>query len=212
MPEFPFAFSGYTAANGWRPLRLKKARYQRGWDVYDLQCKLAYLAYAIDTDGFFGPKTEAVVEDFQWAVGPLAGPVDGIAGVRTQVALGVRVCDLGDLPLRTRGQMEKESSLLCGIYTAPYGDGSFDRGPVQENSRYHPDHEAAFDVRDCLPVLWTRIRTNARRYMSMGVAEERAWAAAQGHWNSPLYADRYATGSSVPTSFLEYIDAVTAYA
>lgn len=204
---FPYSPAGYTAANGWRPLRLETP-YQRGWDVYDLQCKLAFLAYAIDTDGILGPQTNSVIRNFQ-NIQQLT--VDGIAGSLTQVSLGLKVCKASALPERVHGQMEKESSLLCGIYTAPYGDTSRDRGPVQENSRYYPDGPDAFDVRKCVPVLVSRIKAQAAKYESLGVERERAWAAAQGHWNNPVNADRYARGLSVPQAFLDYIAAVTAY-
>lgn len=212
MPDWPLAPSGYFPGGGWRPLRKIKPPYLRGWDVFDLQCKLAYLDHEIDVDGIYGPATEIEVKGFQAYVEPAAGPVDGIAGARTQTTLGAEAAIAGELPERVRGQMEKESSLLCGIYTPRYVNGSQDRGPLQMNSQYHGDNVLAFDVRHAIPVLVSRIRANHKKYVSWGTKDERAWAAAQGHWNSPVYADRYARGDNVPDSFLDYVRAVTIYA
>lgn len=205
---FPFNSAGYTAGHGWRPLR-KKQPYQRGWDVYDLQCKLAYVGHEIDTDGVFGPQTDRVVREFQ-ATQQLV--VDGIAGAATQTNLGAWAAGFSQLPNRVRGQMEKESSLLCGIYTAQYSNGSRDRGPLQENSDVFTSDEAAFDVRRAIPDLVQRIREYHAKYVNWGLNYGKAWAAAQGAWNSPVYADRYARGQNVPQTFLDYIAAVTAYA
>lgn len=209
MPSFPFDPAGYTAGGGWRPLRLKTGTpYQRGWDVYDLQCKLAATGDTLTTDGVFGPETSGVTKQFQAAHGLV---VDGIAGVSTQTTLGAWVCGLGELPARIRGQVEKESSLLCGIYTAPYPDGTRDRGPVQENSGFWTSDTDAFDCRRCLPALVSEIKAQHARYVSQGVEDTRAWAAAQGYWNNHVYANRYARGETVPQTFLDYVAAVTAY-
>lgn len=207
MPDFPFDPQGYTTAHGWRPLK-KVSPYMRGWDCFDLQCKLAYLGHSLDTDGIFGPQTDDRVRVFQAQNGLV---VDGIAGVATQTLLGAKVCGRSELPKRIRGQMEKESSLLCGIYTAPYSNGSTDRGPVQMNSKYYPEATIAFDVRSCVPALVHKIKDQHDKYVSWGVADDRAWTAAQGSWNSPAYADKYAKGQSVPESFLAYVAACTAY-
>jgi Putative peptidoglycan binding domain len=219
MPYFSLKPDGYTAAHGWRPLRLPKVAGDpllKGWDVYDLQCKLTYLGHTIDTDGVFGPITQGAVKAFQAAESPVAGPVDGIAGSQTQVTLGARAALHGDLPDRVRGQMEKESSNLCGIYTPVYTEGEArgfqDTGPVQMNTKYHTTLSDNFDVRKAVPFLVATIRKKHTDFVNLGTKDARAWEAAQGWWNSQVLATRYAKGQAVPASFLEYIDAVTSYA
>jgi hypothetical protein len=225
MPSFPLSPNGYGFKE-WRPLRLKDPM-QRGWDVFDLQCRFAYLDRGLGLDGWFGPETDGVVRRYQQDRG-LA--VDGIAGTATQRDLGNRCARRAspDLTLGKRvfGQFEKESSLLCGIYTPAYTSGSAagsqDRGPVQENSEHWPDTEHAFNVRECLADLVEEIKAQHTRYASQGVPDARAWAAAQGYWNNHVYANRYAisddpdpkwsdaTKDGWPT-FLGYVDAVTIY-
>lgn len=51
-----------------------------GAEVRQLQIRLADRGYAVETDGWYGPKTEAAVRDFQRVSGLLA---DGIAGPKT---------------------------------------------------------------------------------------------------------------------------------
>jgi peptidoglycan hydrolase-like protein with peptidoglycan-binding domain len=206
--NFPFDPKGYTAGQGWRPLKIADP-LQQGWDVYELQSRLASLGSSISVDGFFGPQTKNYVVTFQKVSGLVA---DGIAGVKTQVETGLRVAAMSDLPQRIHGQMEKESSLLCGIYTAPYANRSIDRGAVQENSQFYTNNDAAFDVRQSIPVLVRSIEDQHAKYIGWGVEDKRAWDAAQGHWNNQVNADAYAKGKMVPASFLQYIAAVTAYA
>ncbi len=63
-------------------------RGSQGDDVMDLQTNLAALAIDVDTDGIFGPKTEAAVIHFQKAYGLDA---DGIAGPKTLELLQAEV-------------------------------------------------------------------------------------------------------------------------
>lgn len=207
--SFSFDPKGYTAGQGWRPLKLDDP-FEKGWDVYELQTRLTMLGSSLTLDGVFGPETKKFVRSFQTDAGLRI--VDGIAGVKTQVETGFRVAAKSDLPQRVHGQMEKECSLLCGIYTSPYVNGSRDRGSVQENSQYYTNDEAAFDVRRAIPVLVQSIKAEHAKYVSWGVADKLAWAAAQGYWNNHVYADAYAKGQSVPSAFLEYVSAVTTYA
>ena len=202
---FPDSGAGLT---GWRPLRLKDP-YQRGWDVFDLQCRLSAVGAILIKDGVFGPRTQSEVKIYQSGKGLV---VDGIAGSMTQVTLGRALCGRSELPARVLGQMQKESSFLCGIYTTKYTNGSRDCGPVQMNDRYHPDYTEAFDATRALPVLVKQIKEQYARYKGWGVAEDKAWRAAQGSWNSPAFADAYASGRSVPDTFIQYMDDVTIYA
>jgi peptidoglycan hydrolase-like protein with peptidoglycan-binding domain len=217
MPDFPLDPTGCTAGHGWRPLKVRAdTPIQKGWDVYDLQCKLKYIGFDIVTDGVFGKKTAGTVKGFQAEVAPAAGPIDGIAGTKTQIELGAKASVHGNLPERVRGQMEKESSFLCGIYTPVYTSGATagyqDTGPVQRNTKYHPKLNENFDVAYSIPLLVSVIKRQHKQYVDWGVVDKRAWEAAQGYWNSQVYAGRYAKGESVPQSFLDYIEAVTTYA
>jgi peptidoglycan hydrolase-like protein with peptidoglycan-binding domain len=211
MPSFHLLDSGYTPAIGWRPLRYQSS-LMAGWDVFDLQARFKMLGYALTVDGYFGPETKGVVRMFQ---GDHHLVVDGVAGLMTQTTSGAKVAAKSELPKRVLGQMSKECSLLCGIYTPVYKNGSQDRGPVQENSQFWPNTEEAFDVRKCLPTLVAQIKNRFAVYFnSNDVPEDRAWAAAQGYWNSHVYADLYAANPNDPrisAGFLDYIEAVTAY-
>lgn len=208
MPSFPLDPTGYFPGHGWRPLRLKDP-YQRGWDVYDLQAKLNLAANAgLVADGIFGKLTSTAVKAFQTANGLV---VDGIAGAATQTTLGNAAAKKSKYPQRAMGQIQKESSVLAGIYTAVYTNGSQDTGPLQMNTKYHPDLGENFGVASALKVWEKHVEDYHAKYLSWGVADDRAWAAAQGAWNSPVYADKYAKGQAVPDSFIEYIEAVTVY-
>jgi hypothetical protein len=203
---YSLSSGGSYPGHGWRPL--KKGLV--GWDVYDLQSRLNNANKAgLALDGAFGALTKAAVMDFQ-AQNHLV--VDGIAGAVTQVATGQAVALRGPLPQRVKGQMQKETSMLCGIYTPTYANGSQDTGPLQMNTQYHPDLSQNFDVTYAVRVLVGRINEYHEKYVRWGVNDERAWAAAQGAWNSPVYADRYARGESVPSTFLDYVAAVSIYA
>ena len=57
-----------------------------GSEVAALQVALVGLGYPIGVDGTYGPRTEAAVRDFQERKGL---EVDGLAGPRTQFALGI---------------------------------------------------------------------------------------------------------------------------
>jgi len=208
VPSFPLNPTGYIPGNGWRPLR-KKEPYQRGWDVYDLQSKLnSVIAYGLVTDGIFGPATDQAVRRYQTSASLL---VDGVAGTATQTALTNAAAKKSKYPQRALGQIQKESSALCGIYTPQYPNGSFDTGPLQENTQYHPDLGANFHIVASLGIWEVYVYEYVKKYRSWGVPEDRCWAAAQGAWNNPSYADAYARGRSVPQSFLDYIDDVTVY-
>jgi Putative peptidoglycan binding domain len=215
VPSFPLSSAGSVPGAGWRPLRYKPDALQKGWDVYDLQCKLN--ASGTNSNGFlvkdgvFGPATSKGVREFQ-AKSVKALVIDGIAGAATQVELAGYVIGRGQLPNRVLGQAQKESSLLCGIYTATYSNGSQDTGPLQMNTQYHPNLNQNFDIAYASQVLVARIYEYHNKYVRWGVTEDRAWAAAQGAWNSPVLADRYARGESVPNTFVEYVDAVTIFA
>lgn len=207
MASFPLNPAGYTPSNGWRPLR-NKTPIMSGWDVYEWQTRLVKLGYPLTVDGVFGTETEGQTRMYQGGHGLT---VDGIAGSVTQTTSGVWIAKTTSIPRRVQGQAEKESSLLCGIYTAVYSNGSQDRGFVQLNSKYHADDTSAFDVRLAVPKLVTTILVQKKRYVTEGVTLVRAWAAAQGYWNNQVYANRYAHGEPVPESFLSYIAACTAY-
>lgn len=206
--DFPLDPTGYTAGHGWRPLR-RKTPMQRGWDVFDFQTRLVALGNSLACDGWFGDQTDRATVRFQEAHNLIR---DGIAGAVTQVASGKSVALLnGPLSDRVRGQMQRECSMLCGIYTPVYDNGSQDRGAVQMNSKYHPDNGEAFDVRNCVAVLVATIKQQHSRFVGWGTEDMRAWAAAQGYWNNHVYAERYARSEPVPDSFMEYIEAVTAF-
>ena len=212
MPSFPLSRNGSVPGAGWRPLRLTDP-FQRGWDVYDLQNKLNYVGVSrggtIVTDGVFGPATRSAVLAGQT---DLRLTVDGIAGAATQTALAKACCARSAMAPRVLGQMQKESSLLCGIYTPTYLNGSQDTGPLQMNTAYHPNLNENFNVARAIPVLVARIQEYANKYLSWGVSSERAWDAAQGAWNSPVYADKYAKNLWVPDTFKQYVADVSVYA
>lgn len=56
-----------------------------GADVRDLQTRLGAMGFQVETDGWFGEKTQAAVRSYQAGRGLV---VDGIAGPRTLSALG----------------------------------------------------------------------------------------------------------------------------
>lgn len=210
VPNYDLDSTGYYPGHGWRPLRLRDPRIS-GWDVFDMQAKFNYVhnSTALALDGVFGPVTKANVETFQAKNGLF---VDGIAGAMTQTKLALKVCNRAPLPNRVKGQMQYESSFLCGIYTPQYPNQSYDTGPLQCNTAYHPYLIGNFDVAVVIPILVQRVTEYHDKYVRQGVAEKRAWDAGQGSWNSPVLADRYAHGESVPQIFLDYIAHVTLYA
>ena len=151
MTTFPLDSSGYTAGHGWRPLRLKEPP-QKGWDVYDLQCKLNYVARPARTacsprTACFGPHTKAR--------GP-GLPGDGRAGgghhrrdCRGADAGGPRASTAAQRsphPDRVHGPDAEGVQLLCGIYTAE----------VRERL---PGHRAAPDEHAVPPEPRTRTST-----------------------------------------------------
>lgn len=208
VQTFPLSSSGYFPGHGWRPLRLTTPM-QKGWDVYDLQTKLnLVLAQNLAEDGWFGTFTHIAVRDLQ-AANHLV--VDGIAGAATQVTVGNLAAKRSKYPLRALGQMQKESSMLAGIYTPVYANGSQDTGPLQMNTFYHRDLGANFHVATSLVTWEQNTKFYADKYVRWGLPIDLAWAYAQGAWNSPVYADAAAHGQNPPQSWRDYVAAVTAY-
>lgn len=203
---------------GWsyRPLRLR-APFLRGADCHELQSALTTCGAQITPDGIFGPQTHAAVTAFQKGHGLVD---DGIAGPATQRALWIQCCSIagkrnGVDPARLRGQVEKESSGYFGVFTPRYADDSYDRGGVQENTRYYPSEERAFTVSGALADLCKKILEKYALYS--GVKDEaRRWGLSQGAWNSPSSTDTLARGGDLPKAEWDrisaYIEDVTVYA
>lgn len=208
VQDFPLSNTGSYPGHGWRPLRYTNPM-QKGWDVYDLQTKLnLVLGSPSALDGWYGAATMGAVRDFQ-VVSHLV--VDGIAGSATQTLAGNAAAKRSKYPLRALGQMQKESSMLAGIYTPVYANYSQDTGPLQMNTAYHTDLGQNFHVVSSLQTWEQQTKAYADKYIRWGLTANLAWAYAQGAWNSPAYADAAARGQNPPQSWRDYVAAVTAY-
>jgi len=230
MPSFLLP----DAPNAYRYRPLKNGDF--GWDVYALQTGLREAGYSIGAagaDGWFGADVDEAVKAFQQARGL---EVDGIAGILTQThivkTLAPDATAKYKLPRNAlKGQIEKESGNQLGNHSGEYGDGSYDIGVTQRNTRYHT-YEDGFDVGDSIEYLAAYIRGRFDKYSEPACAQRlkdrglpqtdprRKWELAQGAWNRPAYANYLAgrpmSESLKPTSaqvdWLEgYIDRVTTY-
>lgn len=203
----------------YRPLKLTQER-MKGWDVFALQTALTGIpGHAdLDTDGIFGTHTKEAVTQFQ-AERDL-DPVDGIAGIATQVA----ICQVLARQARKRydlpngcpyGHLEKESGCQLGNHTAPYPNGTRDCGVVQRNTQYATQRQA-FDARGSVVELAATIEKHWKEYKSYGhVSNARAFELACGSWNAPAWTMTLAKGGQLSATNLAwiegYMDRVTTY-
>lgn len=208
------------AAGAFRPLRLE-AEWLRGGDVYALQTCLHVWNPDIICDGWFGPQSDAVVEEVQSRLGLV---VDGIAGNVTQSTLTTKIAKrVGarfELPPGVPlGHVQQECSGIPGnygpIYTSGQAKGTRDRGAVMMNTGPWPSDALAFDAPAAIAELCMKVKGKFVAY-SRSVDTRRAWQLACGSWNAPAWTDALARGgtlSSTQLAWIEgYIDRVTAFA
>lgn len=195
----------------------------RGWDVYALQTALA-----VSADGIFGPQTEAAVRACQERNALVR---DGIAGVLTQREATLDLLwpvqrEKQTPPGLLRGQIEHESSFWVGNHSLLYGNGSYDVGVCQRNTKY-VDFATGFDAPGSVAALAGSTRRYFDKFAGVKSDEDgRRWGLAAGAWNRPAYACWIANeeGASVPRSetaqpstsarelLEEYISDATVYA
>lgn len=182
-----------AGAYRYRPLREGLV----GWDVWALQAALGGLV----RDGDFGAKTTSAVLVFQRARFTDLDDHDGIAGVKTQIALAKQMIwpvqkDQATPSGLLRGLVEGESGFWLGNHTAPYPNGTrdlgvcmFNRNPTAENLAW------AFDGRKAIAETARRWVLRRDYYLPMAGAngsERLAGRYAVLHHNWPAAADRFA--------------------
>lgn len=180
-------FDAYPNHNRYRALHVTDP-LQRGLDVYALQTALTGCGFDPGPhDGILGRTTGAAIRSAQQRY---ALVIDGIAGGLTQRALALDVAIRVSATHRVtagalKGQLEHESSLRLGNYSAQRPDGSYDAGVAQFNTAHTPASEG-FDA----PVSIDRLARTVRKHFDLfdGVPARRRWALAQGAHNAPAYA------------------------
>jgi hypothetical protein len=192
---------------------------QNGWHVYALQAGLLALEYTVTTDGYFGPKTYAVVREFQ---NRNLLDTDGIAGPATQGRIIVMLDDvihrsISALPAGLlRGFAEGEGGNLLAAVNWSVA-GGVDCGVVQNRVTGPPYSmsklTAAFSPYQALlgaAKTWNERQANF--YNKPGVvnrSDRREYAgrlAVLAH-NWPYGADRLANGYALSTRTADWVPA-----
>lgn len=162
---------------------------QRGEDVFALQTALATCGFDPGVaDGILGSKTDAAIKTAQRHYGLV---VDGLAGGKTQEALGLGVsnreaAEFRVLPELMRGQLEHESGWRLGNYSPQRDDGSYDAGVAQRNTNFN-DVKESFTVDISVDALAQNTRKFYDKFAGIS-SSKRRWGLAAGAWNAPAYA------------------------
>ncbi len=180
-------FTEYPEYDRYRTLRLTGPQ-QRGADVFALQTALLACDFSPGSnDGILGVMTAKAISVAQEELGLT---VDGLAGGRTQEALGRVIEAVETVQYRLakgllRGQLEHESGWRLGNYSAARDDGSYDAGVAQRNTNF-VSAQIAFDVPKSIEAL----ASNTRKFYDKfaGVSNSRRWRLAAGSWNAPAFA------------------------
>lgn len=219
-------FTDYPRYDPYRIMRYRRLRPMRGEDVYALQKAInTVLSYGLKTDGVFGPLTRDATKLAQRYTGELE---DGWAGQLTQAALVYEIVKKEGgtsliAPGLVIGQLEHESSLLLGNYSALRPDGTYDAGVAQHNTLITPP-TLGFDPGWSVKHLIDYVREHYELYHDLSAfrgddhSEHRRWGLAAGSWNAPAYTNwlagvqPWATPGPTALQKIEaYIAAVTVY-
>jgi hypothetical protein len=189
-----------------------------GEDVYALQRAINFLANtALAADGILGSRTGDAIGVLQVVVGFEGDNVDSKAGVLTQRKADMAILDAFTIDRRedifrlTKGQVEHESSYIMGNKSLQYGDGSYDAGVTQRNTR-HAAPQNGFDPVESISVLLSNTRYyyskfNPADFRGADHSDLRRWRLAAMAWNAPAYASylagRPASESAVPSPTAE---------
>lgn len=213
-------FTDYPAYSVYRTLRLLDPQMS-GEDVYALQIGLnAVKAFNVPLvpDGVLGIKTSKAIVAVQKELRIVA---DGLAGQKTQEAIAQRISKIVklEIPLPTGlpyGQLAHESSFFLGNYSAQRGDGSYDAGIAQMNTKY-TNPKDAFHPAYSIRTLCQHVYGSYQRYSSV-TDKRRRWELAAGSWNAPYYANWLAgvkpsaePGPTARQLLEDYMKSVTAY-
>ena len=195
MPEL---FAAYPTYDPYRPLELRDP-YIFGEDVFALQTALSALVSEITTDGWYGEQTDNALDQFQerngiWVPRPISGPTTQERIVRTFIS---RTTSVKWRRRQMLGQIEKESSLLLGNYSAQRDNGSYDAGVTQRNTQFtHP--RQGFNVPLSIQVLFDVVGEFYARYEDTSkflpwgggyTKERRRKLLAIGAWNGWAYTN-----------------------
>lgn len=192
----------------WQPsprYRFALKNGMNGADCWGLQINLAVISPGLDTDGYFGPKTEQAVRAFQ---GKHGLTVDGVAGIITQRSIIMTISqpatDQFKLPQGLlKSIAENESGFAIGAYSRHPSDEGFDLGPYQQS--FPPAVQNQGNFANAYSAKWMsndtghKVRMQKDEYRrAPKVKDDRtAWRLAVLYHNWPAAAENLAYKGSV---------------